>query len=113
MKAFASLTFVMLFGAGLHQSTDSTSVADVLHQFDGCRWTARQPQELDHAGRRSVPQPDVQAPQRALDYSRVDTVKKSQCSTHVMGGPLGWAGLGLRARIDLLLRLLSFRSGWR
>ena len=61
------------------------------------------PQELNDAGRRSVPQPDVQAPERALDHSRVDTVQEPQCPTHIMGGPFGWASLGLRACIDLSL----------
>ena len=67
------------------------------------------PQELDHAGSRSVPQPDVKSPQRALHDSRVHTVQEAQCPTHVMGGPFGWARLGLSAGIDLPLLLGSGR----
>ena len=67
------------------------------------------PQELDHAGSRGVPQPDMQAPECALDHSRVDTVEQPQCPTHVVGGPFGWARLGLSAGIDLPLLLGSGR----
>ena len=71
-----------------------------------------------------MPQPNVETPKRAFDNSRVDTVEEPKGSTHVMGGPLGWAGLGLRACIDLSLFLGSdwqwpaarsryFRRRWR
>ena len=56
-------------------STNPACVDDLLHHVSGCRWSTGEPQEFKHAGSRSVPQPDMQAPKSALDNSRVDAVE--------------------------------------